>query len=215
MPNLVSTNDPNKADREKVLDLHRRRTAIEAEIAEYESVLESQDNVGMHGPLLTHDGYPRADIDLVAVRTARNRIICLNNDYTALMKQIEEEMHNFFDKVKSQAPPTSNQISSNGDSPMEVDRTPEAFLKVRSVAAQSPADKAGLRIDDLILNFGSIKKSNFHELADVKALCDQAVGQPIPVSVLRQGAVVDLVMIPGGSGSNSVLGCYLEKWQSL
>lgn len=34
-------------------------------------------NVGMHGPLLDSEGFPRSDIDVVAVRTARNRIICM------------------------------------------------------------------------------------------------------------------------------------------
>lgn len=35
-----------------------------------------QDGVGMHGRLVDGEGYPRADIDVYAVRTARHRIIC-------------------------------------------------------------------------------------------------------------------------------------------
>lgn len=35
-----------------------------------------QDGVGMHGRLVDSEGYPRADIDVYAVRTARHRIIC-------------------------------------------------------------------------------------------------------------------------------------------
>ena len=35
-----------------------------------------QGGVGMKGALTDAEGFPRADIDLYAVRTARNRIIC-------------------------------------------------------------------------------------------------------------------------------------------
>ena len=35
-----------------------------------------QGGVGMKGALIDAEGFPRADIDLYAVRTARNRIIC-------------------------------------------------------------------------------------------------------------------------------------------
>lgn len=37
-------------------------------------------------------GYPRGDIDLFAVRTDRNRVICLSNDHKALTKQIDDAL---------------------------------------------------------------------------------------------------------------------------
>lgn len=35
-----------------------------------------QGVVGMEGELVDGEGYPRSDIDVYAVRTARNKIIC-------------------------------------------------------------------------------------------------------------------------------------------
>jgi len=35
-----------------------------------------QKGVGMHGKLIDDENYPRSDIDVYAVRVARNRIIC-------------------------------------------------------------------------------------------------------------------------------------------
>ena len=35
-----------------------------------------QSGVGLKGPLVDRDGYPRSDIDVYAVRVARNKIIC-------------------------------------------------------------------------------------------------------------------------------------------
>jgi len=49
--------------------------------------------VGLSGPLVDNDGYPREDIDVYVVRHARHRIICLQNDHKALIKEIEEGLH--------------------------------------------------------------------------------------------------------------------------
>ena len=38
-----------------------------------------QKGVGMHGKLIDDENYPRSDIDVYAVRVARNRIICKEN----------------------------------------------------------------------------------------------------------------------------------------
>ncbi|VDM01089.1 unnamed protein product [Schistocephalus solidus] len=82
-------------------ELDRERKRIESEVAEFAEVLKSvssptlslhfllNQNVGMHGPLIDAGGFPRSDIDLVAVRTARNRIICLNTDHAAVMRELE------------------------------------------------------------------------------------------------------------------------------
>lgn len=40
------------------------------------SVLLQQGGVGMEGRLIDNDGFPRDDIDIYAVRRARNKIIC-------------------------------------------------------------------------------------------------------------------------------------------
>ena len=74
----------------------------------------------MQGCLVDSEGFPRADIDMYAVRTARNKVICellythtlssytsymyttavccvvskgLRNDHKAVMKMIEEKLH--------------------------------------------------------------------------------------------------------------------------
>lgn len=44
-------------------------------------------NAGLRAP--HPQGYPRSDIDVLAVRTDRNRIACLSNDHKALSSQIE------------------------------------------------------------------------------------------------------------------------------
>lgn len=80
-------------------ELIAKKDSIEAEIMANNAVLEKvslscgavlcnvscefsvppvsqQGGVGMHGRLVDAEGFPRADIDVFAVRTARHQIIC-------------------------------------------------------------------------------------------------------------------------------------------
>ena len=56
-------------------------------------------------------GFPRNDVDLVAVRTARNKHVCLQNDHVALMKEIEKSLQNFH-QIKKTPPKFDNTESA-------------------------------------------------------------------------------------------------------
>ena len=76
------------------VQLMEKKEAIERDIKEFSEVLQTvsqvlsmsgskvtfcymqQAGVGMTGPLVDEEGFPRSDIDVYAVRTARNRVIC-------------------------------------------------------------------------------------------------------------------------------------------
>ncbi|RIB13211.1 hypothetical protein C2G38_2041175 [Gigaspora rosea] len=73
-------------------ELMTQKDAIENKIKEFEQTLIAQ-GVGMHEPLVDSSGFPRADIDLMAVRTARARIIALRNDHKDIMSRIESALH--------------------------------------------------------------------------------------------------------------------------
>uniref|UniRef100_A0A2R9A0N6 Proteasome 26S subunit, non-ATPase 9 n=1 Tax=Pan paniscus TaxID=9597 RepID=A0A2R9A0N6_PANPA len=59
-----------------VQELMRRKEEIEAQIKANYDMLESQKGIGMNEPLVDCEGYPRSDVDLYQVRTARHNIIC-------------------------------------------------------------------------------------------------------------------------------------------
>jgi S1-C subfamily serine protease len=67
-------------------------------------------------------------------------------------------------------------------------------VRLAEVVAGSPAERAGLRRGDLVLDVGR------HPVQDAqgiqKQLFGDAVGVPIPVTVLRNGAMVDVVAVP-------------------
>uniref|UniRef100_A0ABI7Z136 Nas2 N-terminal domain-containing protein n=1 Tax=Felis catus TaxID=9685 RepID=A0ABI7Z136_FELCA len=58
-----------------IQELIRRKEEIEAQIKANYDVLESQKGVGMSEPLVDCEGYPRSDVDLYQVRTARHNIV--------------------------------------------------------------------------------------------------------------------------------------------
>uniref|UniRef100_A0A8C7Z3U6 Proteasome 26S subunit, non-ATPase 9 n=1 Tax=Oryzias sinensis TaxID=183150 RepID=A0A8C7Z3U6_9TELE len=60
---------------EDVNALIKKKEEIEEQIKAYYDVLEDQ-GVGVEGPLVDAEGYPRADVNLYQIRTARHNISC-------------------------------------------------------------------------------------------------------------------------------------------
>ncbi|EDM13650.1 proteasome (prosome, macropain) 26S subunit, non-ATPase, 9, isoform CRA_b [Rattus norvegicus] len=128
-----------------IQELMRRKEEIEAQIKANYDVLESQKGIGMNEPLVDCEGYPRADVDLYQVRTARHNIICLQNDHKALMKQVEEALHQLHardkekqarDMAEAREEAMNRRLAS--DSPA----LPKAFARVNSISPGSPASIA-------------------------------------------------------------------------
>jgi S1-C subfamily serine protease len=67
-------------------------------------------------------------------------------------------------------------------------------LQVRDVLAGSPADRAGLKAGDLVLEAGRAPVASAQSLQ--RLLFAEAIGQPLPVTVVRRGAMVDVITVP-------------------
>ena len=67
-------------------------------------------------------------------------------------------------------------------------------LRVLDVIAGSPADRAGLKAGDLVLEAGRAPVASAQSLQ--RLLFAEAIGQPLPVTVVRRGAMVDVVTLP-------------------
>jgi serine protease Do len=67
-------------------------------------------------------------------------------------------------------------------------------LRLAEVIGGSPAAQAGLRAGDLVLDVG---RRPVHDAQGVqRQLFGEAIGVPLPVTVLRNGAMVDVVAVP-------------------
>jgi S1-C subfamily serine protease len=67
-------------------------------------------------------------------------------------------------------------------------------LRIVDVVPGSPADRAGLRSGDLVLEAGRRPVAEAQSLQ--RLLFTDAIGQPLPVTVYRRGAMVDVITVP-------------------
>lgn len=123
----------NTAAADNVRSLMARKDAIEAEMEAQLSILQS-NAVTMDTPLVDPEGFPRADVDIWAVRHARVRIIELRNDLKTLMDKILLALQDVYDpNAQSHSEASASQVSDGSLQP---------FAKVDGVAPGSPAASA-------------------------------------------------------------------------
>lgn len=244
---------PSTSHKDEVMKLIERKEQIERSINDCGHILAANKNVGMNESLLDAEGFPRADIDVYAVRQARHQIICLQNDLKAIMKDIEKGLINVHAEARTNANTTTTttkmyasiafshsshtsicafiyincsisflcirktkradmDITPESESPIERARSMETIhetpiLNVTLVMPGSPADECGIRIDDQILEFGSINPSNFKELKQISDLVTHRQNQPIALKVKRHGRIHDVTLVPKVWSGRGLLGC--------
>jgi len=62
------------------------------------------------------------------------------------------------------------------------------------VVTGSPADHAGLTAGDLLITAGRVPVVDAQSLQ--RLLFDDAIGRPLPITVWRRGAMVDVITTP-------------------
>jgi S1-C subfamily serine protease len=67
-------------------------------------------------------------------------------------------------------------------------------LRIVDVVPGSPADRAGLKAGDLVLEAGRRPVAEAQSLQ--RLLFDEAIGRSLPVTVYRRGAMVDVITVP-------------------
>ena len=118
--------------------LMERKDGIERELETQLAILKA-NNATMQTPesLVDGEGFPRADIDVWAVRTARVKVIELRNDIRDVMDAIGRALEGVYD-------PSSTVVTDSSSRIKKVPK-PESlkpFTKVESVAPGSPASEA-------------------------------------------------------------------------
>uniref|UniRef100_G3NZE4 26S proteasome non-ATPase regulatory subunit 9 n=1 Tax=Gasterosteus aculeatus aculeatus TaxID=481459 RepID=G3NZE4_GASAC len=176
-----------------VKNLVKKKDEIEEQIKAYYDVLADQ-GVGVEGPLVDAEGFPRADVNVYHVRTARHSIACLQNDHKAIMEEIEEALHKLHAGAQDEA--------------MEQQVTlPPPFARVDAVTQGSPACGAGLRVGDEVIEFGSVNTENFQNLQNIASVVQHSEGKPLRVTVIREGKKAQMSLTPQRWSGRGLLGC--------
>ncbi|XP_063171649.1 26S proteasome non-ATPase regulatory subunit 9 [Candoia aspera] len=189
--------------------LLKKKDEIEAQIKAYYDVLQDQKGVGMSEPLVDAEGYPRADVDVYQVRTARHNIICLQNDHKALMHQVEQGLHQLHAREKGKRERDEAEARAEAQS----QALPQPFARVNAVTPGSPASFSGLQADDEIVEFGSINSHNFQSLQNIATVVQHSEDKPLSVTVVRRGEKLHLGLTPKRWSGKGLLGCNIVPLQ--
>jgi 26S proteasome regulatory subunit N4 len=120
-----------------IRELISRKEAIQAELDAQLSILQA-NQCTMNTPLVDWEGFPRADIDIYAVRHARVRIIALRNDMSSVMDEIGRALETIYDPAR--APQKEESASAQKAEDLK------PFARVDGVAPDSPAAAAVCRL---------------------------------------------------------------------
>ncbi|TQV97254.1 hypothetical protein V2A60_000123 [Cordyceps javanica] len=198
-------------------ELQQKKDNVEAELKALGNVLDSH-GVDMDTPLLTRDGFPRSDLDVAQIRTTRARIIRLKNDYKEIMANVEKFLHEHFANA-AEHPESSTPTTASSAFEVLPDTGAQSldppFAKVDGVSPNSPAELAGLKVDDEIRNFGYVNWSNHDSLKKVAECVTGNEGRNIFIRVTRPSGVASreelrLTLTPRRDwGGRGMLGCHI------
>jgi 26S proteasome regulatory subunit N4 len=220
--------------KERLTEANARRSAIETSIANALALLQTTP-VGLTGPLVDEEGFPRNDVDLYSVREARHAVAVGRND----LREVEDLLYNLLgDLHEATSDGAKQQMEVDSVAHAQRKRDVEAlqrrqqkesmmrhmmpFLVVDVVTDGSPASIAGLRAGDEILAIGAVDAGAFLAVGLSGLASDVAAneGLVLPVWVLRstptsdngnvvQKTVSELPLVPQRWRGDGLIGCKL------
>ncbi|KAM0752494.1 hypothetical protein T439DRAFT_209680 [Meredithblackwellia eburnea MCA 4105] len=209
-PSSSSSNSPAPTVQSEAIRLTDLKDSIQSRLDVYFEVLAS-NKVTMETPLIDPEGFPRADIDVAGIRTARSQIIRLRNDLKAVMNDMSSLLERGLPRETEK--PKNEEEDQTGPQPMNVDENARvAFAKVDAVAPGGPSATAGLQRGDRIVTLGPVNASNHDSLKELAALVGKSEGVTLPLVILRGDgdSVLHLRLTPkGGWGGRGLLGCHV------
>lgn len=177
----------------------------------YHGTLILQNQATMTSPLLDEQGFPRADLDLPAIRAARQAIHRLTNDRHALDEKLRTLLaHAWPSTLAASTPPSA---TAHAIKTAKHDGIMARPIAVRSVAANSPAAQCGLQAGDELVRWGSIYPVSSEHFHEISALVKE--GESIAIEVRRimpdgRTVHVSLHLVPAsGWGGRGLLGCHI------
>lgn len=190
-----------------------------------------QNNANMLTSLVDPEGFPRGDMDVAGVRTARAEVHRLRNDLT----DVTNKMAVLLEEALARGDEPEAGAGVNGMEVEEEAIEAKPFAKVDGVFPGGPADQAvsnlldrlvdrpradgglgvhmqGLKRDDLLLSMGSVSSSTPQTLTAIATLVQTSQNVPLPLSILRSPSTVplSLTLTPRANwGGRGLLGMHI------
>ena len=149
---------------------------------------------------LAAEGYPRADVDVMAVRHLRQQIIMKKNDLKSKLDALSsslEQLHSLGpDAIVPAIRPAAAASAAGQPTPDYAHLRP--FALVDDVSPGSPASEAGLLVNDRIVAFGDVRGADSRatpsiqpNLGDIAGVVRSQEGQAVTVVVRRGGGNIN------------------------
>ena len=222
--------------REELLQLDKEKKKLEEKIASLTEYLTGPGMPGIDGWLIDKDGFPKQGLDHVTIRTVRHDLICTQNDLKNLMEKIEKKMAAYFEELNNnnkieeiEEEQKSDNINKKEEKTADacgedinkqndiLQNMKEAFAKIVSVESGSPAEEAGLKPEDHIVNFNGIlyKGVSHNPLITLSEIVKNKIGEKIPIVIVRKNKdnileLANLDIIPHTWNGRGVLGCKFQ-----
>ncbi|KAK8513565.1 hypothetical protein V6N13_002299 [Hibiscus sabdariffa] len=214
----------------ETMKLMEKRSGIEAEMNAIIEQLCQPGGPGLSGNLVDSEGFPRADIDIPVVRAQRNRLAELKNDHQEITEKINVNIQ-VLHSAKLTSTPKESGVEMNQNASVvnvgasvslqnlalrdshganDVDMISGVpFAMVDEIADASPAAEDGLQLGDQIVKFGNVKAGD-NLLQRLASESQVNQGHPIPVTIMRQGALFNLSVTPRTWQGRGLLGCHFR-----
>ncbi|CUM57412.1 uncharacterized protein AC631_02759 [Debaryomyces fabryi] len=187
--------------------LSTTKNEIESQLSLLFDILSNQYKADMSTPLLTDDGYPRSDIDVVGIRLIRVKIIRLRNDVKLVYSLLEAKLIERFEEQKNSGVPDTSEQSEQVRNPLLYTI---AFATVSEVVPHGPASTSGLKEGDQIISVDDIHAANHNKLANISLKVRDSVDKSLSVIILRNGTRQTLELKPTDKwDGRGLLGCRL------
>lgn len=168
----------------QVLELKSR---IENELDRNFDLLQKH-GADLTSPLITEDGFPRQDIDVLEVRLLRNYLNMLRNDLRAVIDRSHSLLATHFQSNTPQQPPSN----------------PVPFAEIYGLIPRSPLHTAGCQEGDKLVSVASVNATNHSNLSFLQQTIQGNANVELPLRVLRNDQLLELKVTPshtwGGPG---------------
>lgn len=203
----INSNLLERIESHKTLDfyqLSQLKHDIENELSSLFDSL-SFHKVDMFTPLITSQGFPRDDIDLVSVRLLKRNINILRNDMKEVLSTLDSLITLQFQAKSDRNPSAAETLIKN----LNLKDNSIAFARVLDVKLGSPSHNAGLQHEDLIIQFHTIDATNHNNLASIGSLVRNNQDNELQLKIKRKDEIMTLCLTPTSWDGPGLLGCRL------
>ncbi|KAI5958435.1 NAS2 [Candida margitis] len=196
--------DPSNFRTYNFQQLSNLKLEIESQLKILFDLLSQKYGANMETSLVTTDGFPRSDIDVVTIRLIRVQIIRLKNDYKELLKVLDSKMEEEFAKRKAEVGDNHDQDQSRSSQSKPM----IPFAQVKEIIPGGPAETAGLREGDLIVIFDNdIHALNHNKLSKLVERVRAKPGEKLQLSIKRSGETLNLILDTSATWDGKGIGC--------